>query len=255
MIDLSAAWNGRIFSEELPEAELDVQAELALLAPGAPNRRVFISSSEERVIRVAMGSLEGPWARYGGFVPAGVGTIIIDPLVWARHLVGLAEICLNKGINLVSDERRTSPGLSGHPFFCEAFGVRPDAIILGRGWANGEDFYGFIARPSRLTEPLPCSQEAHFSSASRTIAYLRQRGLEMAREKGRLIEEFVESRRIPARGAGMLWLLGVTDPYRIAARLASKGFAITISEGSLVLAPTLDLPEDSLIRGLRLLSS
>jgi len=93
VIDLSLAYNGRVFSGPLPEAKIDVQTELALLAPGGPNRRVFLASNEERAPRAAMACLEGPWARYGGFVPRGVGTIIVDPLLWARHLPGLSEIC------------------------------------------------------------------------------------------------------------------------------------------------------------------
>ncbi len=193
-----------------------------------------------------MACLEGPWARYGGFVPKGVGTIIVDPLLWARHLPGLSEMCRQKGINLVSDERKTSPGLSGHPFLCEAFGVKPDAIIIGKGWANGVDFYGFIARPSRLTEPLPGSDETDLPTVAGVIARVRQGGLEMARGKGNLIKGFLDQKGIPTRGAGALWLLDVPGPEKISGGLAPHGFSIIHQEKSLVLAPSLDL-EDGLL--------
>jgi len=255
VIDLSLAYNGRVFSGPLPEAKIDVQTELALLAPGGPNRRVFLASNEERAPRAAMACLEGPWARYGGFVPRGVGTIIVDPLLWARHLPGLSEICQEKGINLVSDERKTSPGLSGHPFLCEAFGAKPDALLIGRGWANGEDFYGFIARPSRLTESLPEQEETDLGLVARAIAKIRGEGLEMARDKGKLIKEFLVNKGISARGAGALWLLDVREPDKIAGGLGPHGFSITRREGGLVLAPALDLPEDALRKGLEALGN
>jgi hypothetical protein len=253
MIDLSSAWNGKVFLGELLGPAGDPLEELAVLAPGGPNRRVFLSRNEENAMRVAMSRLEGPWARYGGFIPSGVRTIIVDPLAWGKHLVGLAEACREKGINLVSDERRTSPGVSGHPFLCEAFSVKPDAIIIGRGWANGEDLWGFIARPSRLTEILPKAEETGLSCISKVIGRLRREGLEMAREKGRLIKEFLEKAGIRGRGAGALWLLEVPEPDGAAARLEETGYRISRHERGLVLAPPLDLGNDVLTEGLRAL--
>ncbi len=250
MIDLSSAYNGRVFLGKLPDTSLDVPGELAILAPGGPNRRVFFSRHEEKAIRVAMACLEGPWARYGGFVPKGVGTIMVDPLEWGRHLPGLAEMCREKGINLVSDERRTSPGISGHPFLCEAFGIKPDALLFGRGWANAGDLWGFIARPSRLTEPLPEQEKIDLNPVAGVIAKMRDEGLEMAREKGKLIKGFLDQKGITARGAGALWLLEVSEPEKMAGGLASRGFTITCWEKGLVLAPALDQPEDELRKGL-----
>jgi len=253
MIDLSSAWNGRVFLGELPAPARDPLKEIGILAPGGPNRRVFLARKEETALRVATSCLEGPWARYGGFIPRGIGTILVNPLAWGKHLPGLAEICREKGINLVSDERRTSPGLSGHPFLCEAFGVKPDAIIIGKGWANGEDLWGVIARPSRLAEPLPRSDETALSGVARVIARLRGGGLEMAVEKGNLIKEFLEHRGIPARGAGALWLLEVPEPERIAECLSRAGFSIADHESRLVLAPAIDLDKGALTRGLEAL--
>ncbi|MGC8893803.1 MAG: hypothetical protein ACP5QG_03025 [candidate division WOR-3 bacterium] len=255
MIDLSSAYNGKVFLGELPATVDDPLGELALLAPGGPNRKVFVSQSAERAMHVAMARLEGPWTRYGGFVPGGVGTILVDPLEWGKHLPGLAEMCREKRVNLVSDERMTSPGLSGHPFLCEAFGVKPDALLLGKGWANARDFYGFIARPSRLTEPLPSSEEIDQTALAMVIAGLRRRGLEMAREKGRLIKALLDQKGVPARGAGALWLLDIPEPERVAGSLATAGFKITCRENSLVLSPALDLPEDTFRVGLEALGN
>lgn len=255
MIDLSAAYRGRVFLGELPAPEGDPVRELAVLAPGGPNRRVCVSRSEEKAMRVATTSLEGPWARYAGAIPKGVGTIIADPLEWGKHLPGLSEMCREKGMNLVSDERRTSPGLSGHPFLCEAFGVKPDALLFGKGWANAGDFHGFIARPSRLTGPLPEEEEIDLGPVAGVIAKIRDDGLEIAKSKGFLIREFLNQKGIPASGAGMLWLLEVPEPEKIAVRLAPRGFTITCRERSLVLAPSLDLEDKILIKGLEALEN
>ena len=253
MVDLSSAYRGRVFLGELPAPVKDPRGEIALLAPGGPNRRVYLSQSEEKALRVAMACLEGPWARYGGFVPVGIGTIIVDPLEWGRHLPGLAEMCREKRVNLVSDERRTSPGLSGHAFFCEAFGVKPDALLFGRGWANGGDFFGFVVRPSRLTEPFPEQEKIDLNPMARVIAKIRDEGLEMANEKEKLIKGFLDQKAIPARGAGALWLLDVAEPEKMAGGLAPYGFTITCREGGLVLAPSLDLKDDVLMEGLEVL--
>jgi putrescine aminotransferase len=53
------------------------------------------------------------------------------------YLRGLEELCREQGAMLVVDEVQTGLGRTGSTWFCQQEGVRPDAMIVGKGLSGG----------------------------------------------------------------------------------------------------------------------
>ncbi|MGH8905376.1 MAG: adenosylmethionine--8-amino-7-oxononanoate transaminase [Egibacteraceae bacterium] len=87
-------------------------------------------------------TLEDVLAREGDRVAAilieplvqGVGSMVMAP---DGHLARVAEIARRHGVLLIADEILTGFGRTGTMFACEAEGVAPDLITLGKGLTGG----------------------------------------------------------------------------------------------------------------------
>jgi putrescine aminotransferase len=82
----------------------------------------------------------------------GEAGIIIPP---AGYLTRLREICDKYGVVLIFDEIQTGMGRTGTMWACEAEGVTPDILVMGKAFGGGVmPITGIIARPHLWVEEL-----------------------------------------------------------------------------------------------------
>ncbi|MDI3327406.1 MAG: 4-aminobutyrate--2-oxoglutarate transaminase [Alicyclobacillaceae bacterium] len=80
----------------------------------------------------------------------GEGGFIVPP---KEFLSGLQERCRDYGILLIADEIQTGFGRTGHMFACEAFGLQPDLVCVGKSIAAGLPLSGVFGRKEILDAP------------------------------------------------------------------------------------------------------
>jgi putrescine aminotransferase len=94
--------------------------------------------------------------------PGGVAALVIEPVLGSAGVIippqayfdAIGEICERRGILLIVDEVATGLGRSGHWFASEAFGLRPDFILLSKGLAAGYLPIGAVLFSRRLSRRL-----------------------------------------------------------------------------------------------------
>ncbi|KAH6643220.1 4-aminobutyrate aminotransferas-like protein [Boeremia exigua] len=85
--------------------------------------------------------------------PADTCAIILEPVLGEGGYVpappaflhGLRKICDENNILLIADEVQSGMGRTGHMFFVEESGVRPDILIFAKGIANGFPLSGIAS--------------------------------------------------------------------------------------------------------------
>jgi putrescine aminotransferase len=93
--------------------------------------------------------------------PDNVAAIIVEPVVGAGgvhpaprdYLPGVRALCDRTGALMIADEVITGFGRLGTWFACEAYGVRPDLMTLGKGFTSGYLPLGGVAAAARVWEP------------------------------------------------------------------------------------------------------
>jgi 4-aminobutyrate aminotransferase len=91
--------------------------------------------------------------------PADTAAIILEPVLGEGGYVpappaflhGLRKICDENNILLIADEVQCGMGRTGHMWFVEESGVRPDVLIFAKGIANGFPLSG-IASSKKLMD-------------------------------------------------------------------------------------------------------
>lgn len=91
--------------------------------------------------------------------PADTAAIILEPVLGEggyvpappEFLHGLRKICDENNILLIADEVQCGMGRTGHMWFVEESGVRPDILIFAKGIANGFPLSG-IASSKKLMD-------------------------------------------------------------------------------------------------------
>jgi 4-aminobutyrate aminotransferase len=91
--------------------------------------------------------------------PADTAAIILEPVLGEggyvpappEFLHGLRSICDEHNILLIADEVQSGMGRTGHMWFVEESGVRPDILIFAKGIANGFPLSG-IASSKKLMD-------------------------------------------------------------------------------------------------------
>lgn len=92
----------------------------------------------------------------------GRGGDVVPPKGW---LWGLSEICKERGILLIVDEIYTGFGRTGYRFACDAEGVAPDIMCLGKAMTGGFPLSAALATPEVLRHwPLNTSEAIHTST-------------------------------------------------------------------------------------------
>lgn len=85
--------------------------------------------------------------------PSDTAAIILEPVLGEggyvpappEFLHGLRKICDENNILLIADEVQSGMGRTGHMFFVEESGVRPDILIFAKGIANGFPLSGIAS--------------------------------------------------------------------------------------------------------------
>ncbi|EPX75455.1 aspartate aminotransferase family protein [Salipiger mucosus] len=72
----------------------------------------------------------------------------------AGYMERVREICDRHGVLLIMDEVMTGAGRTGAFLGCEHWGVRPDIVVLSKGFAAGYAPLGGIVADDRLVEPV-----------------------------------------------------------------------------------------------------
>jgi predicted acetylornithine/succinylornithine family transaminase len=172
----------------------------------------------------------------GGVTPAG-----------PAFLQAARELCTERGALLIFDEIQCGMGRMGTLFAFESFGVRPDAITLAKGLANGlpigallvDDRFADVLRPGDHGttfggSPVPCAA---------ALAHLRVReGLNLDANVLAVSEVIFEAAEHLAldfphvyaspRGRGLMIGIPVRDPY------TAKGIAEAARDGERLLIAT-----------------
>jgi adenosylmethionine-8-amino-7-oxononanoate aminotransferase len=214
------------------------------MMPGA----LFVSAARERDKPEGMSSAEygrqclaeiekliadeGPQTIAGFIMDPLPGSNTGFPLPPEGYLQGVRELCDRHGIVLIFDEIQTGFGHTGKWFFCDHYGVVPDIMTLGKGFAGG-----FIPLGATVTTPKIAgvfrqgpgtelrsgsTYGGHTVACAATLANLAIIEGENLVENARVQGEYVKGRlatmkQCPivgeASGLGLLWALRLNvDP-------------------------------------------
>ncbi|ETW80968.1 hypothetical protein HETIRDRAFT_445332 [Heterobasidion irregulare TC 32-1] len=215
------------------------------------------STSEEELVRACLYQVElvlsqqsapkdtaaillEPVLGEGGYVPA--------PTAW---LQGLRDICDKHGILLIIDEVQSGFGRTGHNFYIEASGVKPDILTMAKGLANGFPLSGIVSR-KELTDKLKpgsmggtyagnavsCAAAIAVADAFKEeniLANVQARSKELFDSLNALRQSAAGEHILDVRGKGLMVAVEFASPshsaYDPAVRSnAPKGFASRVSK-------------------------
>ncbi len=199
-------------------------------------------------------------------VEANVGCILLEPIqgeggvhaATPAFLAAARELADEVGAVLVLDEIQTGVGRTG-AFFCfESLGMRPDAVTLAKGLANGlpigcllvgdEAPSGFVPGDHGSTfggNPVACA------AACAVVDELTEELLVQVRAKERLVRAALPR----ARGRGLLLAIDVDCPAaEVVTEARRRGVLIsTAGDRAVRLTPPLTIAESELAHGLSIL--
>lgn len=172
--------------------------------------------------------------------PETIAAVMVEPVIGASdaalapapgYHAELRRICHRHGVLMIADEVMTGVGRCGLNFAIDADGVRPDAIVVGKGLAAGYAPLAGVLASAEVYETVRAGSgrfthgftyNGHPVSAAAGAAVLRiveREGLvEAARERGARLLEGLRGLRerhpavLEARGRGMLLGLVLGDP-------------------------------------------
>jgi 4-aminobutyrate aminotransferase-like enzyme len=210
-----------------------------------------------------------------------VAAIIIEPLQGRGgnilppkgYLAAVRQFCNDCGILMIVDEIYTGFGRTGYWKACEAEGVVPDIICIGKAMGGGFPISAAVAKP-RVMDVWPKStgEALHTSTylgnpmgcaaALATIEEIERKQLiKRARDLGELLGTRLERLRssdsvVAVRGRGMMWgvqLRSAAESDRLVKRVLARG-VIALQAGPtgdvVSITPPLVISEPVLIRAL-----
>src|SRR5204863_6557807 len=92
------------------------------------------------------------------------------------YLAGLRALTRERGILLIADEVQTGMGRTGTLLACEAEGVRPDVLTLGKGLGAGVPLAALLA-----TKEVSCFEAGEQGSTFSGTALIAAAGLAVLR--------------------------------------------------------------------------
>jgi len=186
------------------------------------------------------------------------GCILLEPVLGEGGVVPLepafAEAARELAEVLVFDEVQTGVGRTGTFFAFEQLGVRPDAVTLAKGLANGLPIGCFLAAESAFEpgdhastfggNPVVCA------AAVAVCDEIDDALLAAVRDKSARIFE-----RLPGvRGRGFLLAVEVADASEVVAECLERGLLVgAAGTDAIRLTPPLTITDDELDHGLSIL--
>jgi len=122
------------------------------------------------VARVAHDSVEALADELERLGPENVAAFIGEPVIGAGgvhpppedYWTGVAELCRESDVLLISDEVVTGFGRLGSPFGCERYGFEPDLLVFAKGVTSGYLPLGGVVVGPRVQEPFWSGDGAAF---------------------------------------------------------------------------------------------
>lgn len=152
--------------------------------------------------------------------PADTAAIILEPVLGEGGYVpappaflhGLRKICDEHGILLIADEVQSGMGRTGHMWFVEESGVRPDILIFAKGIANGFPLSGIASNKKLMDLQKPGSMGGTYAgnpvacaAATATIqAFRDEKILDNVAARSKQIFDFLHELKSSKTKAGNL---------------------------------------------------
>jgi acetylornithine/N-succinyldiaminopimelate aminotransferase len=151
------------------------------------------------------------------------------------YLQGLRALTQARGLLLIADEIQTGMGRTGSMFACEAAGVRPDVMTLGKGLGGGIPLAALLARNEVIrfapgdhggtfsAHPLSCAvgrAVLHELDAPDFLARVQRAGARLAAGLTGVAQRFGGA---GPRGRGLLWAQVLPQP--VGPQLVEAAFA------------------------------
>lgn len=205
----------------------------------------------------------------------GRGGDVVPPKGWLR---ALRDMCARNGVLLIADEIYTGFGRTGELFACDAEGVVPDIMCLGKAMTGGFPLSAAIATPEVLEKwPLNTTEAIHTSTflgnpmgcavGLKALEILQRDDLpaRAKREGEFVLGEFAKLRRkypdiiAQARGRGLMLALELAAPdltpltdltLKIVDDMRDRGFILLPSgpwSNVISIAPPLVIPHECLV--------
>jgi acetylornithine/N-succinyldiaminopimelate aminotransferase len=234
----------------------------ALSVTGQPAKREAFGPLLEHVRFALLNDVESLVAAAG----PETGAILLEPVqgeggvhpATAEFLAAARTLADELGALLVLDEVQTGAGRTG-TFFCfEQAGIRPDAVTLAKGLANGLPIGALLVADESAGAFVPGDHASTFggnpvacAAACAVVDALSDELLASVRERGRQVRDAFPQ----ARGAGLLLALDVEQPAaEVVAAASERGVLVcTAGERTIRLTPPLTISTDELAHGLAVL--
>jgi predicted acetylornithine/succinylornithine family transaminase len=180
----------------------------------------------------------------------------------ARTLAQARELADEHGALLILDEVQTGVGRSGAFFAWQTYGVRPDAVTLAKGLANGLPIGALLVSDDAPTGFVPGDHASTFggnpvacAAACAVVEAIGDELLSSVRDRsGQLVEGLTQFGR--ARGLGLLLAVELDQPAGpVVAAALEHGLVIgSAGENVLRFTPPLTLSSEEAEHGLELLT-
>jgi taurine--2-oxoglutarate transaminase len=183
--------------------------------------------------------------------PGSFAAFVVEPVMSSAGVIpitpdlarGIRGLCDRHGIKVISDEVVNGFGRTGRWFGCQTVGLRPDALVVAKGFTGGyaplgavifERSWGEDLRRTGLNHGLTYAGHPLGCAAARAVIriLIREKLVDRAAERGALLRARLEAlktahpgRVADVRGAGLLLGLQMEDarPARSGRRAGAAG--------------------------------
>ena len=152
--------------------------------------------------------------------PSDTAAIILEPVLGEggyvpappEFLRGLRKVCDDNNILLIADEVQSGMGRTGHMWFIEESGVRPDILVFAKGIANGFPLSGIASSKEIMDRQKPGSMGGTYAgnavacaAATATIqAFREEKILDNVAARSKQLFSFLQDLKSSGTKAGNL---------------------------------------------------
>jgi acetylornithine/N-succinyldiaminopimelate aminotransferase len=206
--------------------------------------------------------------------PARVAAVLVEPILGesgvvvpsSDYLVGLRQLCTERGVLLMVDEVQTGLGRTGHWFGFQHLGIEPDVVTMAKALGNGMPAGACWARAEVAAAFVPGDHGSTFggqplamSAVRATLATLEEIDApSLARQSGAVLRAALEKLPgvVSVRGEGLLLAAVLSDDFAAAAyqEALEGGLVINAPKPNVLrFAPPLLVSEDEIARAVAIL--